>query len=268
MTIQNYTFFSPNGTEFPVSANADAKLYLMLSSMGMVDFRRVDWAEPINTALNRQYTNTSLVVGGRYFELKNETVNLEASATNYVHANISLTDTANPVSLSVEAADNSNGVDINNDSGVLKKCIEIVSTDSMTVTGATTPKQNFTLAGDITANGSIKAESMSTTQDTTPVSIGGTGAPTGKVTYQRINGVVYVTGSGNWGATTSGQTKNLVTIPAGFRPRVQYETAGSPLGGTASMSWRVATNGVVSLTPNPGGGNTYSGFALSYPAAM
>lgn len=150
MTIQNYTFFSPNGTEFPVSANADAKLYQMLSGMGLPDFRRKDWETPINTALNRQYVNTSLVVGGRYFELKNETVNLNPSASNFVHANIDLTNTTNPVSLSVEAADNSNAIDINNGSGVLKKLIETVVTDSMGVSSVTAPPQNLTVAGNLT----------------------------------------------------------------------------------------------------------------------
>lgn len=141
MTIQNYTFFSPTGTEFPVSANADAKLYMMLSGQNLKDYRRRDWAEPINTALNRQYTNTSLVVGGRYFELSNETVNLTASSDNYIHANIDLTNANDPVSLSVELSDNSNGIDINNDSGVLKKCIEIVKTDTMGVVSAQTPEE-------------------------------------------------------------------------------------------------------------------------------
>lgn len=70
MTIQNYTFFSPNGTEFPVSANADGKLYQILTGMELDGFRRRDWEQPIDTALNRQYVNTSLVVGGRYFELR------------------------------------------------------------------------------------------------------------------------------------------------------------------------------------------------------
>ena len=27
MTIKNFTFFSPNGTEFPVGSNNDGKLY-------------------------------------------------------------------------------------------------------------------------------------------------------------------------------------------------------------------------------------------------
>lgn len=145
MTIQNYTFFSPTGTEFPVSANADGKLYMMLGGMELDSYKRKDWAAPINTALNRQYVNTSIVLGGRYFELSNETVNLNPSVDNYIHANIDLTNANAPVTLSVEAADNSNSVDVNNDSGVLKKCIEVVHTDTMGVTKATTPPQIVTL---------------------------------------------------------------------------------------------------------------------------
>lgn len=141
MTINNFTFFSPTGTEFPVSSNADAKLYTMLTGMELNTFRRKDWTEPTDTALNRQYTNTSLVVGGRYFELEGETVELQASSDNFVHANIDLTNTSAPVSISVEAADNSNSVDINNGTGVLKQCFDIVTTDSMGVTSQRVPEQ-------------------------------------------------------------------------------------------------------------------------------
>ena len=145
MTINNFTFFSPTGTEFPVSSNADAKLYTMLTGMELSTFRRKDWSEPVDTALNRQYTNTSLVVGGRYFELEGESVELQASSDNFVHANIDLTNTSAPVSISVEAADNSNSIDINNGTGVLKQCFDIVTTDSMAVTAQRVPKQVTTL---------------------------------------------------------------------------------------------------------------------------
>ena len=69
MTIKNFTFFSPNSTEFPVGSNNDAKLYMMLTGMDYGTIRRKDWNEPVNTALNVQYINTSIVAGGRYFEL-------------------------------------------------------------------------------------------------------------------------------------------------------------------------------------------------------
>lgn len=141
MTIRNFTFFSPTGTEFPVSSNADAKLYLMLSGMELDAYKRKDWEQPVDTALNRQYSNTSLVVGGRYFELEGETVALQPSTDNYIHANIDLTKPTAPVSLSVELANNSNAIDINNASGVLKHCFDIVTTDTMGVIASKTPPQ-------------------------------------------------------------------------------------------------------------------------------
>lgn len=155
MTINNFTFFSPTGTEFPVSSNADAKLYTMLTGMELNTFRRKDWSEPVDTALNRQYTNTSLIVGGRYFELEGETVELQASSDNFVHANIDLTNTSAPVSISVEASDNSNATDINNSTGVLKQCFDIVTTDSMGVTTERTPKQTTKLDDVVSPSGKV-----------------------------------------------------------------------------------------------------------------
>ena len=139
MTIKNFTFFSPNGTEFPVGSNNDGKLYMMLTGMDYGTIRRKDWSSPLNTALNVQYTNTSIIAGGRYFELLNETVALKANSTNYIHANIDLTQTANPVSLSAEDSNNSNNVDLNNDSGVLKVVIDIRTTDGTGVVNAKAP---------------------------------------------------------------------------------------------------------------------------------
>ena len=159
MTIKNFTFFSPNGTEFPVGSNNDGKLYMMLTGMDYRTIRRKDWSSPLNTALNVQYTNTSIVAGGRYFELLNETVALKGNAVNYIHANIDLTRTANPVSLSAETSNNSNGVDINNGSGVLKVCFDIVTTSGTGVTSTEPIVQTSTLdsifANDMTVSGSI-----------------------------------------------------------------------------------------------------------------
>ena len=159
MTIKNFTFFSPNSTEFPVGSNNDGKLYMMLTGMDYGTIRRKDWTSPINTALNVQYTNTSIIAGGRYFELLNETVALKGNAVNYIHANIDLTRTANPVSLSAETSNNSNGVDINNGSGVLKVCFDIVTTSGTGVTSTKPIVQTSTLdsisANDMTVSGSI-----------------------------------------------------------------------------------------------------------------
>lgn len=158
MTIKNFTFFSPNGTEFPVGSNNDGKLYMMLTGMDYGTIRRKDWSSPLNTALNVQYTNTSIIAGGRYFELLNETVALTANVVNYIHANVDLTKTTNPVSLSAETTNNSNNVDLNNNSGVLKVLIDIRTTDGMGVIGAKVP-DNVTYLDKLIVN-SIKIGNM------------------------------------------------------------------------------------------------------------
>lgn len=151
MTINNFTFFSPNGTEFPVGSNNDGKLYMMLTGLEYDSIRRKDWEDPVNTALNIQYVNTSIVAAGRYFELHDETVALTSNSVNYIHANIDLTQVNSPVSLSAESTDNSNSVDLNNDSGVFKVVIDIVTTDGQGVTAMVIPKQK-TVLDDVTAN--------------------------------------------------------------------------------------------------------------------
>ena len=159
MTIKNFTFFSQNGIEFPVGSNNDGKLYMMLTGMDYGTTRRKDWSKTLNTALNIQYVNTSIVAGGRYFELLDETVALKANSVNYIHANIDLTQIANPVSLSAETSNNSNRVDINNGSGVLKVCFDIVTTSGVGVTSAQPIVQTSTLdiiyANYMTVSGSI-----------------------------------------------------------------------------------------------------------------
>lgn len=151
MTIKNFTFFSPNGTEFPVGSNNDGKLYMMLTGMDYGTIRRKDWTSPLNTALNVQYTNTSIIAGGRYFELLNETVALKADSTNYIHANIDLTQTTHPVSLSAESSDKSNKVDLNNNSGVLKVVIDIRTTNGIGVISDKTP-DNVTYLDKVITN--------------------------------------------------------------------------------------------------------------------
>lgn len=152
MTIKNFTFFSPNGIEFPVGSNNDGKLYMMLTGMDYKTIRRKDWSSPLNIALNVQYTNTSIVAGGRYFELLNETLALTANAVNYIHANIDLTKTASPVSLSAESTDNSNNIDLNNKSGVLKVLIDVRTTNGTGVISAKTP-DNVTYLDKVIVNG-------------------------------------------------------------------------------------------------------------------
>ena len=157
MTIKNFTFFSPNGTEFPVGSNNDGKLYMMLTGMDYGTIRRKDWTRPLNTALNLQYTNTSIIAGGRYFELLNETVALKANSVNYIHANIDLTQTTSPVNLSAETINNSNRTDINNNSGVLKVLIDIITTSAIGVLKTEKPKQ-VTSLDEVTLSGNARID--------------------------------------------------------------------------------------------------------------
>ena len=157
MTIKNFTFFSQNGTEFPVGSNNDAKLYMMLTGMDYGTIRRKDWTRPLNTALNVQYTNTSIIAGGRYFELLNETVALKANSVNYIHANIDLTQTTSPVNLSAETINNSNRTDINNDSGVLKVLMDIITTSATGVIRTEKPKQ-VTSLDEVTLSGNARID--------------------------------------------------------------------------------------------------------------
>ena len=157
MTIKNFTFFSPNGTEFPVGSNNDGKLYMMLTGMDYGTIRRKDWERPSNIALNVQYTNTSIIAGGRYFELLNETVALKANSVNYIHANIDLTQTTSPVNLSAETINNSNRTDINNDSGVLKVLMDIITTSATGVIRTEKPKQ-VTSLDEVTLSGNARID--------------------------------------------------------------------------------------------------------------
>ena len=139
MTIRNYTFFSPNGNDFPVSANGDAKLYMLLAGNSYSQFIVRNWQNPTITGLNKIYQATSVLLAGRYFELNYEPVTLLPNTVNYVHVNIDISNTSKPVSLTVERTDNSNSNDINIGNSVIKRCIYQVTTNQNTVISSVTP---------------------------------------------------------------------------------------------------------------------------------
>ena len=145
MTIKNYTFFSPSGTEFPVSATADRRLYLMLGGMNYADYKMKHWVQPVNSGFNRIYKDTSFVVAGAYFELKEQAVVVSSNTNSYIHINIDLSNLASPVFVTVETQDNSNSVDINSNSGILKKCIENVRTNASSISDVTETSQDSDL---------------------------------------------------------------------------------------------------------------------------
>lgn len=130
MTIKKYTFFSPNGNDFPVTANSDAKLYMALGNLDYTTFSRVDWSTPTQTGLTKTFVKTSFVVAGRFFQAENELVQLLPAATNFIHVVIDLSTPLDPVKFTSETTDNSNTIDINNSSGIYKRCIEKVITNS------------------------------------------------------------------------------------------------------------------------------------------
>ena len=227
MTIKNFTFFSQNGIEFPVGSNNDGKLYMMLTGMDYGTIRRKDWSKTLNTALNIQYVNTSIVAGGRYFELLNETVALKGNAVNYLHANIDLTQTANPVSLSAETSNNSNRVDINNGSGVLKVCFDIVTTSGTGVTSIEPIVQ--TSIFDSVNSKNISVNDISVT--------GSLNVPTQKWTAHTSNGLilhftkknndlVIVQFSGEVTLTASGLIMGGTWVDFPYRPSVTQSLVG------------------------------------------
>lgn len=246
MTIKNFTFFSPNGTEFPVGSNNDGKLYLLLSGIEINGNLRKDWANPLNTALNRMYSNTSMVVGGRYFELVNEMVALTANATNYIHANIDLTKTTNPVSISAESSNNTNNVDINNGSGVLKVCFEKVVTSGTGVISATSilsarKFENLSVTGELSRN-----EKTVSTPFTWEYGLTGTLRRTGNVVEWIVNRTAVN------GSSVHEQTAGAI-IPAGYRP-IERAYAHIDLTSTSGfIPWAVAridSNGNTYITNN------------------
>ena len=266
MTIKNFTFFSPNGTEFPVGSNNDGKLYMMLTGMDYGTIRRKDWSNPLNTALNVQYTNTSIIAGGRYFELSNETVALKANSVNYIHANIDLTQTAHPVSLSAETINNSNHVDLNNSSGVLKVLIDIRTTDGLGVISSEIPKQITTL--DELATKTAKIEDLTVTGDIkewTDISM--QNVTSAKLQYKKVNGVIGLRGSGNWGSFTVNSAKNVGNLPEGVRPTetAQFEmTTQGANNNNKPMELQIYTNGTISVWSHSAGSGIYGSFTGTY----
>ena len=142
MTIKNYTFFSPNGNDFPVTADADAKLYMALGNLDYATFSRVDWSNPTQAGLTKTFVKSSFVVAGRFFQAENELVQLLASSTNFIHVVIDLSTPLSPVKFTAEITDNSNTIDINNLSGTYKCCIEKIITNGGSIISTEKIAQN------------------------------------------------------------------------------------------------------------------------------
>lgn len=201
MTITKYTFFSPTGTEYPVTANADAKLYMMLSGVDYKTFKVTSFGGTINSGLTRTYNNVSFLVAGRYFELVNHLITLRASSKNYIHVNIDLGTPLDPVTITNETADLSNTIDINNNNGIYKRCFEVITTSSTSVTAVdgmeqvryfdtvNSPKGNITTINstninvsnkvktkDIDVSGTLKTYNLNATNNIQTKTLTATGA--------------------------------------------------------------------------------------------
>lgn len=214
MTIKNYTFFSQTGTEFPISATADRRLYLMFGGMDYSTFKMTHWKTPTNTALNRVYNDTSLVVGGAYFELNNQSITLRANATNFIHANIDLSNVNSPVSISTETRDNSNNIDMNISSSVLKKCIEVITTSGIEIKTVVEKEQETKLK-------KVTADYLTMPSKTAQASLNyGIAA-----NFTRIGNMVHVNFFRQT-RTVASKTENekiLEKLPTGFRPSFRVE---------------------------------------------
>lgn len=254
MTIKNYTFFSQSGTEFPVSATADRRLYLMLGGMDYSTFKMTHWKATTNTALNRVYNDTSLVVGGAYFELKNQSITLRANATNFIHANIDLSNVNSPVSLSTETKDNSNSIDMNTKSSVLKKCIEIVTTRGTEITKVIEKEQKTKLK-------KVNADSVTVPRATRTVSIF-FGLTANLIREGNIVTVNFERQTKS-GLSEVEDFRANETIPLGFRPSVNKHhfniNRNSSINSANDLLVAFGKDGAVYYTNNNSGTFVYSG---------
>jgi len=231
MTITKYTFFSPNGNDFPVTANADGKLYMMLTGMNYNDFRLRHWTPALNTALNRVYTKTSIVVGGRYFELQDHLITLKPAQTNFIHVVIDISNMDNPVTITVEDQDTTNSVNINDGAGVLKVCFEQIVTSGSGITSVANRTQNTIVDKMIANDQSITTESVS-------VSIGnGVTA-----SFQRKGDIVNIRWSGSLTTINNG-TAFQNKAPVQMRPNGTKELIGHYASSDNSFHIDLETDG-------------------------
>ena len=244
MAINKYTFFSPHGNDFPVTSNSDGKLYMMLTGLNYKDLRLRHWSNPLNTALNRVYVNTSLVIGGRYFELRDHSITLSPAVTNYIHAVIDLSNMEEPVNITVEQNNNTNNVDINNTSGILKVCFETIVTSGSAITSITPMAQNTqvdnVIATGTVYSGKVKTATINTGYGRSAVitRIGNT------VTITSQNQHSSVPANGSW-------QRGIGTLPVGFRPVTDTLVYNHDLTNASKFSWSLLhPNGAIDLFSN------------------
>lgn len=91
------------------------------------------------------------------------------------------------------------------------------------------------------------------------------GVVTASVKYIKKNGVVYVTGAGNWGNFPDNKSRTMGNIPAGFRPPASWGAGMNSQGGKRLMSVAVGTDGNLTVTSDAAQNNVYGQFSMSYP---
>ena len=279
MTIKNYTFFSPTGTEFPVSATADRRLYLMLGGMNYGDYKMKHWVQPVNSGFNRIYQDTSFVVGGAYFELKEQAVVVLSNTNSYIHVNIDLSNLASPVFVTVETQDNSNNIDINSNSGILKKCIENVRTNTSSISNVTETSQDSNLIKQLKLAMNPVGTILTTTNSANPTTyIGGVWERYGKgrtlVSVDEEDSATLMKTAGNNGGSTNPLTShahdfdgrtNGESIVAGStnNPDVKFQGAASG-GGLKSSVHSHTFSGTTTTTGDNTDHNNWQPFVTVY----
>ena len=279
MTIKNYTFFSPTGTEFPVSATADRRLYLMLGGMNYGDYKMKHWVTPVNSGFNRIYKDSSFIIGGAYFELKEQAIVVSANATNYIHINIDLSNLTSPVFVTAENMDNSNNIDINSTSGILKKCIEIVRTNSSTITSVTETSQDSDLIKQLKLAMNPVGTILTTTNSANPTTyIGGVWERYGKgrtlVSVDEEDSVSLMKTAGNEGGSTNplsshahdfnGRTSGEIIVAGSTNnPDIKFQGAGSG-NGLKSAIHSHAFSGTTTTTGDNTDHNNWQPFVTVY----
>lgn len=137
------------------------------------------------------------------------------------------------------------------------KVVHLDGDETITGKKTFTDKATFT---DITVS---KIESL---DDTDIATINATNAPSAKVSYMRRNGTVHITAGGNWGTFEKGKGLAKATLPAGFRPPVEWGAGIGPMGGNSGLTASIGTNGVLTISSSEAG-TEYGAFSMSYPAA-
>jgi hypothetical protein len=123
-----------------------------------------------------------------------------------------------------------------------------------------------TIAGKKTFTDEATFSKVKSSDDAKVSTFNAIGAPTAKVSYMKKNGVVYVTGAGNWGNFgTANENVKKGTFPTGFRPPVDWHAGMASQGGKSFMTTFITTGGDLMIN-SAETGEKYGSFSMSYPA--